>query len=73
MNCKYPLPEGFHAADATVTRQTISESILEYSIDCGSFTIHHGKRDGLPIVIAEHHNQKAEELSGIWYSEGASE
>jgi hypothetical protein len=60
--------EHFHAVDAATCKQTIAESQLEYSIDMGIFTVHHGTRCGSPIVIAEHHNQKADELSGIWYA-----
>ena len=61
--------EHFHAVDTETARQTIAESRLDYSIDMGRFTIHHGTRYGAPIVIAEHNNQQADELSGVWYSE----
>ena len=66
---KFPSTLNFYALNAEVTQQTIAESTLEYSIDMGAFTVHHGNRDGLPIVIAEHHNQKPDELSAVWYSE----
>lgn len=59
----------FHAVDYATCKQTIAESKLEYSIDMGSFTIHHGTLNGAPIIIAEHHNQKDDELSGIWYDD----
>jgi hypothetical protein len=62
--------EHFHAVDAATCKQTMAESHLEYSIDMGGFTLHHGTRNGAPIVIAEHHNQKADELSGIWFDDG---
>lgn len=65
--------EQFHAVNAATCRQTITESQIEHSIDMGSFTIHHGIRDGLPIVIAEHHNQKTDELSGVWYDDSQGE
>lgn len=61
--------EHFHAVDVETARQTIAESSLDCSIDMGRFTIHHGTRHGAPIVIAEHNNQQADELSGVWYSE----
>lgn len=61
----------FHAVSAEVVRQTVSESELTYSIDMGAFTIHHGHRDGTPIIIAEHHDQQASELSGIWFNDSA--
>lgn len=66
---KHPTPEDFYALDAKTVKQTISESVIQTSIDMGAFTIHHGTRDGQPIVIAEHHDQKADELSAVWYSE----
>lgn len=61
--------EHFHAVDAATCKQTIEEAQLEFSICMGSFTLHHGTRYGLPIVIAEHHDQKLGELSGVWYDE----
>lgn len=60
--------EHFHAVNAELCQQIIAESQLEYSVDMGAFSIHCGTRWGAPIVIAEHHNQKADELSGIWYA-----
>jgi hypothetical protein len=66
---KYPTPEDFYALDTNTVKQTIAESVLEISIDMGAFTVHHGTRFGQPIVIAEHHNQKADELSAVWYSD----
>jgi len=62
--------ENFHAVDTDTCKQTMAESRLEYSIDMGGFTLHHGIRHGAPIIIAEHHNQKADELSGIWFDDG---
>ncbi|WP_295997173.1 hypothetical protein [Rugamonas sp.] len=62
--------ENFHAVDAYTCKQTMAESRLEYSIDMGGFTLHHGTRHGAPIIIAEHLNQKADELSGIWFDGG---
>jgi hypothetical protein len=61
--------ESFHAVDAEVLCQTIQESQIEYSIDMGAFTVHHGRRDDNEIVIVEHHNQKPDELSAIWFNE----
>lgn len=61
--------EHFHAVDADTYKRTMAESQLEYSIEMGAFTVHHGTRFGAPIIIAEHHNQQADELSGIWYDE----
>jgi hypothetical protein len=61
--------EHFHAVDAATCKQTIDESEIQYSIDMGSFTVHHGTREGTPIVIAEHNKQHADELSGIWYDD----
>lgn len=62
--------EHFHAVDAATCKQAMAESQLEYSIDMGGFTLHHGQRYDVPIVIAEHHDQKADELSGIWHDDG---
>lgn len=61
--------EHFHAVGAEITQQTIEESQIEYSVDMGGFTIHYATRNGAPIVIVEQHNQKANQLSGIWYDE----
>lgn len=61
--------EHFYAVDSATCKQTIAESQLEYSIDMGSMTVHHGTRYGSPIVIVEHHDQQADELSGIWFDE----
>jgi hypothetical protein len=66
---KYPTHEDFYALDADTTKQTIEESNIALSVDMGAFTVHHGTRYGRPIVIAEHHNQKADELSAVWYSD----
>lgn len=65
----YLTVEKFHAVSAAVCKQTISESTLHHSIDMGAFTVHHGVRDGAPITIAQHHGQKADELSGIWFDD----
>jgi hypothetical protein len=64
--------ENFHAVDTDTCRQTMAESQLEYSIEMGGFTIHHGTRHGVPIIIAEHHTQQADELSGIWFDDAQS-
>lgn len=61
--------ENFHAVDLATVTQTMAESHLEYSIDMGGFNCHFGTRFGAPIIIAEHHNQKADELSGIWFDD----
>ena len=58
-----------HVVDAEIVRQTIQESKIEHSIDMGAFTIHHGTRDGSEIVIAEHYDQQADELSAIWFND----
>lgn len=62
--------ENFHAVDAATCKQTMAESHLDYSIEMGTFTVHHGSRHGAPIIITEHHNQEADELSGIWFDDG---
>jgi hypothetical protein len=62
--------ENFHSVNADTIKETMAESQLEYSIEMGAFTVHHGTRHGSPIIIAEHHNQKADELSGIWFDDG---
>lgn len=62
--------EHFHAVDAETVRQTIAESQLEYSIDMGAFTVHHGTRDCAPIIIIEHHDQQPDQLSGVWFNDG---
>ena len=61
----------FHAVDADTMRQTLAESEMEYSIDIGrGITIHHGQREGAPIVVVQHHNQQPDELSAVWYDDG---
>ena len=57
--------EHFHAVDTATCKQTMAESRIEYSIEMGDLMLHHGTRHGAPIVIAQHHNQNADELSGI--------
>jgi hypothetical protein len=61
--------EHFHAVDIATVKQTMAESQLEYSIDMGAFTVHHGTRHGAAIIIAKHHNQKTDELSGVWFDD----
>lgn len=61
--------EHFHTVDAAICKQTMAESVIDHSIDLGRFTIHHGTREGAPIIIAEHRNQQADELSAIWYDD----
>lgn len=61
--------EHFHAVDTSTCKRTIEESKIEYSIDMGSFVVHHGTREGAPIVIAEHKEQQPDELSGVWYDD----
>lgn len=72
---QYPMtPDAFYCVDAETTKQTIAESKITHSIDLGrSFTIHHGTRDGLPIVIFQCEGQKLSELSCVWYDESISE
>jgi hypothetical protein len=63
----------FHCTDAATTQQTITESKITHSIDLGrGFTVHHGIRDGLPIVIAECQDQMPDELSAVWFDESTS-
>lgn len=61
--------ETFHAVSADTVKQTIMESVLDLSCDMGEFVIHHGTRHGAPILIAEHKNQQADQLSGIWFAD----
>ena len=63
------IAEHFYAVTADICNQTIAESKLDYSIDMGAFTVHHGTRNGAPIVIAEHHSQTDGELSGVWFDD----
>lgn len=65
--------ENFHAVPTATCQQTIAESLIVHSIDMGAFTIHHGFREGAPIIIAQHHNQRAGELSGIWFDDNNNE
>lgn len=62
--------EHLHAVDAQTVRQTIAESEIDSSIDMGAFSVHHGSRDGARIVIVEHHNQRPDELSAVWFNDG---
>lgn len=59
----------FYPADAKTVEQTLQESLIYHCIDMGGFTVYHGTRDGSEIVIVEHHNQKPDELSAIWFDE----
>lgn len=61
--------EHFHAVDAATCQQTLAESVIEYSIDMGGFTVHHGTRDGAQIVVVEHNDQQPDQLSAVWYDE----
>jgi hypothetical protein len=61
--------EHFHAVDAATCQQTLVESAIEYSIDMGSFTVHHGTRGGAQVVVVEHNDQQPDQLSAIWYDE----
>lgn len=70
MKCATLAVEHFHAVSAEVVRQTIAESNLEYSIDMGAYSVHHGTREGVQILIVEHHNQAADQLSAIWFNDG---
>jgi len=58
-----------HCVDKATCKQTLAESVLEYSIDCGAFTVHHGVRENAPIIVIEHHNQQPDQLSAIWYDD----
>lgn len=72
MSAAFMVMANFSAVTSEVCAQTISESQIEYVIDMGGFAIHHGMRYGSPIVIAEHNNQQADQLSGIWYDDGSA-
>lgn len=61
--------EHFHAVDAATCQQTLAESVIKYSIDMGSFTVHHGTRDGAQVVVVEHNDQQPDQLSAIWYDD----
>lgn len=67
--CNPLTAEHFHAVDAEPCKQTIAESQIDYVIDMGGFVVHHGTRDGAPIVIAEHRDQQIDELSGVWFDD----
>lgn len=60
----------FYAVTDAICKQTIDESKIEHSICMGGVTIHHGWRDGAPIVIMENHGQGLGDLSGVWYDDG---
>jgi trimethylamine:corrinoid methyltransferase-like protein len=59
--------EHLHAVDAATCQQTLAESDIEYSVDMGGFTVHHGTRSGAPIVVAENSNRQPGQLSAVWY------
>jgi len=61
--------EYLHAVDAATCQQTLAESVIDYSIDMGRYTVHHGTREGAPIVVVEHHDQQPDQLSAVWYDE----
>ena len=66
-------PEHLYCTDADATQQTIAESKLTSSIDLGrGFRVHHGTRDGLPIVVIECQDQKPDELSCVWFDESVA-
>jgi hypothetical protein len=71
MNMHSPLSaEHLHiVVDAATLRQTMAESQIEYSIDMGGFSLHHGTRFGALIVIAENHSQAADALHGVWFDD----
>ena len=62
--------DAFHCVNAETVQQTIAESKITHSIDLGrGFVIHHGTRDGLPVIVVECENQTPTELSAIWFDE----
>ena len=69
ISCGAMAAKNFYAVSIETLHRTIEESEIDYSIDMGSFIVHHGTRDNTPIVIAEHKNQQANELSGVWFAE----
>lgn len=63
-------PDAFYCVDSDAIKQTLTESKITHSIDLGrGFTVHHGTRYKLPVVIIECENQKPSELSCVWYDE----
>jgi hypothetical protein len=61
--------DSFHATDTEVTLQTIDDSKISHSTRMAGFTVHHGAREGAPIVIVENDDHGPEALSAIWFDE----
>lgn len=68
-----PADNSFYAVNREVLLQTLEESKLEYSIDMGTFCIHHGVRYRKAIVIVENYDKTPDALSGIWFNESSGE
>ncbi|WP_136417740.1 hypothetical protein [Herbaspirillum sp. ST 5-3] len=66
--------ENFYAVDAETVRQTLAESEISHSIALADRVVaHHGMRFREPIVIVEIIDQRADELSAVWYGEGSKQ
>jgi hypothetical protein len=61
--------EHLSVVDAAICKQTLAESVIDYSIEMGHVTVHHGCREGAPIVVVEHHDQQPDQLSAVWYDD----
>lgn len=73
MNCNHARLslECFYVIDAATVRQTLTESEISHSIALADRVVaHHGTRFRKPIVIVEVIDQRADELSAVWYDEG---
>jgi hypothetical protein len=65
--------EAFHCTNADTLKQTVAESLITHSIDLGrGFSVLHGTRDGLPIVIVGCQDQSPDELSAVWFAEAVA-
>lgn len=58
-----------HLVSADVLEQTLTESTIEYEVDCGNGVfVAHGNRDGLPIVIV---GNPSGGFSAVYFNEEA--
>lgn len=60
------VPSGFYPVNFETFAQTLEESEVNYSIDMGCVTIHHGTRNGSQVWLMDN---PLGSLYGIWVEE----
>ncbi len=60
-------PEHWHAINDEVLAQTLNETAVLAKFELSSFTIHHGLREGCPVIIVEATGESR--LHAVWFDE----